>query len=405
MSGEIARSPNYGIGQALDSAMRSSAAYLSGAALESRLQSLGCTPLDAGLPNDVESHTRLIAVLQLVRPGSDVDAWPVPPSTTLGGFDDDPIVGVSGDEAPRGLAGNDILVDWDFNDEMTGDAGPDDLVVRREGQEVVLESGAEDPKNRRFVVAADDVARISSGANATVDADGNFVIPREASAGALTIGRRSPSTGVTGTIRDHDSHRGPGAIPFGPQPHRCAGGLGRVELSHPGADADLFVLRTKNDSILASFDSITDCAAGDVLAFPGMAGVQLRATAFAWQGSISSTVAAINGDVGIADARVFFTDGANGYLFLKGAGSGTDFSGTLVRLNGRTSACKARKRQASFLHRKSPSPAIPLTSWTGTPLPDLPITPTSDLRRRVQRRSLAPSRSPTRAARHSRPLG
>ena len=114
------------------------------------------------------------------------------------------------------------------------------------------------------------------------------------------------------------------------------GGAG-VDTLSGGADADVFAFNAGDSgSTAATADTITDFASGlDQIQFVGMAGITLDATPYRNLGAtVDATVANIAGDGAIADRTVFFTQGGNGYLYVKGSGSGTDFNGTLVKLAG-----------------------------------------------------------------------
>ena len=47
----------------------------------------------------------------------------------------------------------------------------------------------------------------------------------------------------------------------------------------------------------------------------------------------STTLAAIQSDGTIGNSAVFFSDGIDGYLYIKGAGTGTDFDGTAIQFS------------------------------------------------------------------------
>ena len=105
-----------------------------------------------------------------------------------------------------------------------------------------------------------------------------------------------------------------------------------------GAGADTFRFVAASDSTFAATDRITDFSAGDRIDLVGIAGVTLHAGNYAWAGSAGATVAAIQADAGVANQALFFTDGADGFLYVKGAGTGTSFDGTLVLLAARITA-------------------------------------------------------------------
>lgn len=103
------------------------------------------------------------------------------------------------------------------------------------------------------------------------------------------------------------------------------------------------------DSLQASFDIIQDFGAGDKIVFRWMSGVDLTETiglnevvrTYTWQGNIGATINQIKADVNLSNTAVFFTDTTNGWLYIKGSGSGDQFDNTLIQLNGRTTTLTA----------------------------------------------------------------
>jgi Ca2+-binding RTX toxin-like protein len=115
------------------------------------------------------------------------------------------------------------------------------------------------------------------------------------------------------------------------------GGSG-VDSLTGGNGFDVFNYTQITDSTDTEFDTISALEAGDKITFTGMAGVTLKSDAFTFTSSISNTVTAIKNDYSIANKIVFFTDGTDGYVFIKGAGTGTDFSNSMVKVAGKTTA-------------------------------------------------------------------
>jgi serralysin len=105
-----------------------------------------------------------------------------------------------------------------------------------------------------------------------------------------------------------------------------------------GTGKDTFRYTAATDSTLAAYDVITDFASDEQIAFSGMAGITAYSGSYTYTTSVADTVGAIQGDGGITNRHVFFTDGSHGYLYIKGAGSGVSFDGTLIKLTGITSA-------------------------------------------------------------------
>ena len=111
-------------------------------------------------------------------------------------------------------------------------------------------------------------------------------------------------------------------------------GNGGADTLTGGAGADRFRYADASDSTLAATDLITDFGAGDCIAFDGIDGIERHRGAYSWAGGVEATVTRIRADAAVANAVVFFSSGADGYLYVKGTGSGADFDGTLVKLAG-----------------------------------------------------------------------
>ena len=63
-----------------------------------------------------------------------------------------------------------------------------------------------------------------------------------------------------------------------------------------------------------------------------MAGISLLSRPYTYTTSVAATVSAIVGDTAVSQSQVFFTDGTDGYVYIKGAGTGTSYDGTLIKL-------------------------------------------------------------------------
>ncbi len=119
-------------------------------------------------------------------------------------------------------------------------------------------------------------------------------------------------------------------------------GGGQADILTGGTGNDVFVYDLASDSDLLDTDSVTDFTSGqDKIQYAGMAGVTFNAVPFAFTTDVATTVAAIQADAGITDSIVYFTDGVDGYLTVKGAGTGTSFDGSLIRLSGVTTIVSA----------------------------------------------------------------
>ncbi|MBI4986631.1 MAG: hypothetical protein HZC24_15140 [Rhodocyclales bacterium] len=115
-------------------------------------------------------------------------------------------------------------------------------------------------------------------------------------------------------------------------------GLAGADTLSGGAGADRFLFLAPTESpATGTPDTIADFVSGtDRLEFFDAAGIALRSEAYAYASSVAATVAAIGADAAVADRIVFFTDGVDGYLYCKGAGTAASFDGLLLKLAGRT---------------------------------------------------------------------
>ncbi len=132
------------------------------------------------------------------------------------------------------------------------------------------------------------------------------------------------------------------------------GGGGGDELTG-GAGADVFAFSSASDSTATATDLITDFVHGvDKASLVGAAGYSMLHANF-WAGSVSASVAAIVGNGQLNNTLAFFTDGVDGWVYVKGAGTGTSYDGGLVKLAGITTAPVA----SDFV--QSMANAIPVT--------------------------------------------
>ncbi len=115
------------------------------------------------------------------------------------------------------------------------------------------------------------------------------------------------------------------------------GGSGADTLTG-GIGDDIFHVTAAGDSSATAYDVITDMGSGDKIEFTGIAGINKYLGDYSYASSATATVSAIDGNNSVSDQLVFFNDGTNGYLYIKGTGSGISFNGTLIRLDGKTQA-------------------------------------------------------------------
>jgi hypothetical protein len=124
-----------------------------------------------------------------------------------------------------------------------------------------------------------------------------------------------------------------------------------------GAGNDVFRYVTKTDSTSAAHDTITDFETGDIIEFVGMAGMRLLSGSHGWQGSMQATLNVIQSNDNLTDSLVFFNDGSDGWLYVRGAGTGIDFDASLIKVQGHVTALSA-----SDISGESDSFALPSVS-------------------------------------------
>ncbi|TAN58804.1 MAG: hypothetical protein EPN20_15950, partial [Magnetospirillum sp.] len=110
------------------------------------------------------------------------------------------------------------------------------------------------------------------------------------------------------------------------------GGAGADRLSG-GAGNDVYQYASAADSSYTGTPDVVNFESGaDKIDLVGSGGLRLLANAYTYTTSAAATVAAIRGNVAVSDAIVFFTDGTDGYVTVKGGTGG--FDGTLIKLAG-----------------------------------------------------------------------
>lgn len=143
-----------------------------------------------------------------------------------------------------------------------------------------------------------------------------------------------PNATITGTTQVD--------IMVGDDGHDTFSGAEGMDTITGGQGQDVFVLSTATDSYYISvgdnqIDHLMDFASGeDVLRLEGANGYAYGELSFGDFADMDSAIAAMSADVS-ADRIYFFTVAGDGYIHVKGAGTGTqDFNGTTVKFVGMT---------------------------------------------------------------------
>jgi Ca2+-binding RTX toxin-like protein len=212
-------------------------------------------------------------------------------------------------------AGNDTLNGGAGNDTLVGGNGNDIYIVDAVGDvvtELALE-GTDLIQSSVTLTLVANVENLTLTGTTAINGTGNVLdnVLRGNAAGNLLTGDAGNDTLTGGGGADN-----------------LTGGTGK----------DTFRYTAATDSTLAAYDVITDFASDEQIAFSGMAGITAYSGSYTYTTSVAGTVGAIQGDAGITNRHVFFTDGSHGYLYIKGAGSGVSFDGTLIKFAGSTSA-------------------------------------------------------------------
>ncbi|MEF8707541.1 MAG: DUF4347 domain-containing protein [Candidatus Accumulibacter propinquus] len=212
-------------------------------------------------------------------------------------------------------AGNDTLNGGAGNDTLVGGNGDDIYIVDAVGDvvtELALE-GTDLIQSSVTLTLVANVENLTLTGTTAINGTGNVLdnVLRGNAAGNLLTGDAGNDTLTGGGGADN-----------------LTGGTGK----------DTFRYTAATDSTLAAYDVINDFASDEQIAFSGMAGITAYSGSYTYTTSVADTVGAIQGDGGITNRHVFFTDGSHGYLYIKGAGSGVSFDGTLIKFAGITSA-------------------------------------------------------------------
>ena len=291
------------------------------------------------------------------------------------------VVNLATGTASDGSGGTDTLVDIErvdgsrFDDSLTGDA-EDNHLMGNDGDDMLAGGGGSDlleGGDGVDIAAFSGVGsgyQVETGGGLTVSdidpADGDEGIDQITGIEVLRFSDGDVAIGydemmqitLTGDAADNsirggngialiDGGAGDDLIIGGDNDGTLSGGTGNdVLIGNGGADvligdapngsgADTFRYVSKFDSTVAAMDSIVGFESGvDSIEFEGMAGIRFGGV---YPGGFpAATVTAIVADGSITDRAVFFTDGVNGYVYIKGAGTGTDYDGTLIQLQGVT---------------------------------------------------------------------
>ena len=254
----------------------------------------------------------------------------------------DLLVGGDGDDAISGLDGDDSILGGDGNDILDGGLGNDSL----------------------YAGAGDDSVEAGDGDDLIVGGDGAGDDTYVGGSGIDTIRYTSAVTGIvvdlsTGIARGNeigaDQIQGIENIIGGQAADRLIGrhdaneidgywgddtiiGGGGTDLLTGGTGNDLFLFHSAAESIfnsdVISYDTITDFSDGDQIQWLGLAGLSTTMSAYAWSTDLASTIAAIRSDRDVSNQVIFFTDQTDGYFYIHGVGTGSDFDGSLVKLLG-----------------------------------------------------------------------
>ena len=242
-------------------------------------------------------------------------------------YDIENVIGGQGNDSLTGDSGNNRLDGYSGNDTLNGGAGAD-FLVGGDGDDVYYIDNVGDVVIESSNTAGGyDIVYTQLG---TQPLAANIEEVRVLGSGATTLTGNGAANRLTGGQGNDTLNAGDGA-------DTLSGGLGADTLIG-GSGNDTYRITGANDSTVTTTDTITLMEAGDRIDYQGIAGITPRGTAYAYSTSIAATLSAIQADSSIANQIVFFTDGTDGYLTVKGVGTGTSHNGSLIKLQGITVA-------------------------------------------------------------------
>nr|CRH06909.1 Conserved protein of unknown function [Include 22 repeats of Haemolysin-type calcium-binding region] M2 protein [Candidatus Magnetococcus massalia] len=281
------------------------------------------------------------------------------------------LTGNAGNNILVGMSGADQLLGGDGMDTLTGGAGMDTL-TGGSGTDVLTGGDGSDT----YVLAAtdigsDSITEATSGGTDTIKAAGSVSLASYSnvenatltgtgadsltgSTGANVLTGNAAANTITGNGGNDTIVGGSGAdmLVGGSGNDSIDGGAGAdtitsgggIDALTGGSGTDTFVIDSSsasnytNNTTATADVTITDFTSGEGISLSGSAGYSWASTAFTYSSSVTTTVTNIEAATTLDDHVVFFTDGTDGYLYANGAGSGTSFDDTLIKLTDVTSA-------------------------------------------------------------------
>jgi Ca2+-binding RTX toxin-like protein len=250
-----------------------------------------------------------------------------------GGTGDDAIYGEGGNDTILGSEGSD-LISGGMGDDSLYAASGDDTVDAGDGNDLIV--GGDGAGNDLYIGGSGvDTIRYTSAITAiTVDLISGIALGNEIGRDQLLgIENIIGGQGADQLIGDALDNVLDGYL----DNDSITGGLGADTLIG-GAGDDLFYFLSSEESEISMYDTIVDFSDRDRIEWRGSAGLSMVRESYLWSGSVSETISRIQADVSLLDRVLFFTDATDGYLYINGLGSGVDFTGSLLKLSGITSA-------------------------------------------------------------------